>query len=212
MTCGEIAGRLDDYVDGALPESEAAEVERHLHACSACALEERGLRRLLAEARALPREAAPSRDLWSGIAERILVEHRPRVPWRTGGRAPLWSAAAAAVLLAAVLFLARGTGPAPAPLPTAVPAGFDPAGVQAAEREYERAAASLLATLHERRDSLSPETVASIDKNMEVIDRALAEVRAALDRDPKSMELTRLLVSTHRKKVDTLRRVVRLSL
>jgi hypothetical protein len=36
-------------------------------------------------------------------------------------------------------------------------------------------------------------------------------VRAALGRDPGNPELTRMLVSTHRKKVETLRRVVRLS-
>jgi hypothetical protein len=68
-----------------------------------------------------------------------------------------------------------------------------------------------MAALEERRDSLSPETLASVRKNMEVIDSALAEVRAALQRDPGNSELTRMLVATHRKKVDTLRRVVRLS-
>jgi hypothetical protein len=68
-----------------------------------------------------------------------------------------------------------------------------------------------MAALQERRERLSPETIASVERNLEVIDRALAEVRAALERDPGNKELTRMLVSTHRKKVDTLRRVVWLS-
>jgi hypothetical protein len=44
-----------------------------------------------------------------------------------------------------------------------------------------------------------------------VIDRALAQVREALVKDPENRELNRMLVATHKKKVDVLRRVVRLS-
>ena len=44
-----------------------------------------------------------------------------------------------------------------------------------------------------------------------MIDEALGEVRAALDKDPGNPELTRMLAATHRKKVDVLRRVVKLS-
>jgi hypothetical protein len=44
-----------------------------------------------------------------------------------------------------------------------------------------------------------------------VIDRALEQVRQALVKDPESPELNRMLVATHRKKVEVLRRVVRLS-
>jgi hypothetical protein len=36
-------------------------------------------------------------------------------------------------------------------------------------------------------------------------------VRQALAKDPENPELNRMLVSTHRKKVDVLRRMVRLS-
>jgi hypothetical protein len=51
----------------------------------------------------------------------------------------------------------------------------------------------------------------AVRANLEVIDRALAEVREALARNPQNPELNRMLVATHRKKVDVLRRVVRLS-
>jgi len=81
----------------------------------------------------------------------------------------------------------------------------------AAEQEYERAASELLAAIQDRRQSLSPQTLANVERNLAVIDQALNEVRAALGRDPGNKDLTRMLVSAHRKKVDTLRRVVRLS-
>jgi glutamate/tyrosine decarboxylase-like PLP-dependent enzyme len=80
-----------------------------------------------------------------------------------------------------------------------------------AEQGYARAADELLAALAERRDSLSPETRASVDRNLAVIDQALKEIREALQKEPGNSELTRMLASTHRKKVDVLRRMVKLS-
>jgi hypothetical protein len=80
-----------------------------------------------------------------------------------------------------------------------------------AERDYERATAELMAALDTRRASLSPETSASIDENLRVIDQALAEIRAALEKDPASLRLGRMLTSTHEKKIETLRRVLKLT-
>lgn len=208
MTCDEVEARLDDYVDGSLPEGEFQEVELHLAHCAACREQERRLRLILAHARALPRELGPARDLWPGVAERIEAGRGWRPSW--------WATAAlaaAAAVAAAVGVTLLGTRPEPAPVaPVAtMTARFDRGSIGAAEQEYEQAATALMAALQERRETLSPETIASVEKNLEVIDRALAEVRTALERDPGNKELTRMLVSTYRKKVDTLRRVVRLS-
>jgi len=95
----------------------------------------------------------------------------------------------------------------------AQPAAYGDAqeGLAKAEREYERATAELMAALDTRRVSLSPETTASIDENLKVIDQALAEVRAALEKDPASARLGRMLASTHEKKIETLRRVLKLT-
>jgi len=211
MTCDEVDGRLDDYADGSLSEGEFQEVELHLSSCAACREQERRLRLILAQARALPRELLPSRDLWAGVAQRIEAGR--------GGRATWWlGLAAAAVLVGVSVSLLHQGEPVPAsvPRPVTVPVSrvsLPPEGTTlgAAEREYERAANELLAALQERRKSLSPQTFANVEKNLAVIDQALNEVRAALGRDPGNKDLTRMLVSAHRKKVDTLRRVVRLS-
>ena len=79
----------------------------------------------------------------------------------------------------------------------------------AAERDYEAAANALLEALQQRRARLQPEDLAAVEANLDVIDRALAEVRQALARSPESPELGRMLVSTHRKKVEVLSRVVK---
>jgi len=208
MTCDEVDGRLDGYADGSLSEGEFQEVELHLSSCAACREQERRLRLILAQARALPRELSPSRDLWAGIAQRIEAGRRGRATWWLG-------LAAAAVLVGAVsVSLLHQGEPAAGPVPVTVsPASLTLEGssLGAAEKEYERAANELLAALQDRRQSLSPQTLANVEKNLAVIDQALTEVRAALGRDPGNKDLTRMLVSAHRKKVDTLRRVVRLS-
>ena len=222
MTCQELDLRLDDWLDGALAGDAAREVEAHLAGCSACRERERQLRQLLAHAAALPRSVAPPRDLWPGIAEQIGSGWSSWLAWGTRGFQPLALAAAAVVVLGlAALVLTRiapervrtVTMPAASPAATSFVSGetvSDPELAQA-EREYEEAARALLETLQRRSSVLPAEDLARVESHLQVIDRALAQVREALVKDPENRELNRLLVSTHKKKVDVLRRVVRLS-
>jgi len=220
MTCQELDERLDDYVDGALGASAASEVEAHLRACALCQDRERRLRQVLAHAASLPRSVAPPRDLWLGIARQL--EHERAWSWRSVGFRPVVLAAAATVLIGLVAVLWTGRAPAKVrtvEIPAASPraslvsgtTGISDPVLAEAERQYEAAAQALLEALQQRRALLQPETLAVVEANIDVIDRALAEVRLALVQDPKNPELTRMLVATHRKKVDVLSRVVKLS-
>ena len=223
MTCEQVREQLDDYIDGELGEAEFQEVELHLAECAGCRQEERAVRAVVALAAGLPRHLEPTGDLWPGIADEIArrrrftlvqsVVARPAVRWAAG-------LAAAAAVVAALWFVPRGTppapqvaGPAPTPDATVQRAALDttPDAFAQAERDYQRATAELMAALQTRRASLSPETSAAIDENLRVIDKALAEVRAALEHDPASPRLNRMLASTHEKKIDTLRRVLKLT-
>jgi negative regulator of sigma E activity len=221
MTCGEARERLDDYLDGSLPESQFHEVELHLAGCETCRQEESRLRRLLDLAATLPREMKPRRDLWPELAARIeaersgagsLARSRPRLR-----ASPAALAAAAAVLIAVASVVthvggARVGGPRES-LPTlARPAAVSgPAHVQDAETEYVRATGQLMAALNARRGSLSPETMKAVDDNLRTIDDALRQVREALDKEPGNRQLTQMLASTHQKKLDLLLRLLRLS-
>jgi anti-sigma factor RsiW len=220
MTCQETEGRLDDWVDGALSPADAAEVEAHLAACPACRGSERQLRQLLAHAAALPRSLTPPHDLWPTIGRRLERERAwSWTPSRWWSAAGLAAAATVLAALAAVLWGQRSPSRArtveiPAVRSEALVAADEPLAdpeLAAAERDYEQAANALLEALQQRRPALKPETLATIEGNLEVIDRALAEVRLALAKDPDNPELSRMLVATHRKKVDVLRRVVKLS-
>ena len=71
MTCEEVRGRLDDWVEGSLGVAEKEAVDAHLAGCEACRAEARALEALLAAAADLPREIRPPRDLWAGIDTRL---------------------------------------------------------------------------------------------------------------------------------------------
>ncbi len=216
MTCQELDERLDDWVDGALAAGAAAEVEAHLLSLpplpGAGAAAAAGAR-----ARRFPPPVRdPARDLWPGIARRVEGERS----WSWTGWRPAALAAAATVVVGLVAVLWSGSAPArvrtveiPAPSPETrlVAAPVSDPVLAAAERDYDAATNALLEALQQRRARLQPEAFAAVQANLEVIDRALAEVRQALAKDPTNPELGRMLVSTHQKKVDVLSRVVKLS-
>jgi anti-sigma factor RsiW len=211
MSGAHVVDRLDDYVDGELSEAEFQEVELHLAACADCASEHAFLRELLARAAELPPAVAPPRDLWPGIAARLGRRTVKPSYWLAG------LAAAAALLVAATVMVERRPMSVATTSPTTggavVPAstGGLPPELEAAEREYEHATAQLLAAIAQRRDSLPPATVAALDENLRTIDEALVSVREAVRADPTNPRLNHLLASTHQRKVETLRRVVKLT-
>jgi len=220
MTCPEVATKLDEYVDGELSESEFQEMELHLAGCQACRGEERQLRALLAQAAALPKEMAPARDLWPELSARLQGAEGARLvarsrPARLVRPATLAAAAAVLIAVSAALWNRDHLGtPAPfagSPSVQPVAMGTVPVELLDTEREYARASTDLMAAIDRQKGTLAPETRALLDANLKTIDDALAQIRAALRKDPGNGQLTHLLTSTHQKKVDALQRVVRLN-
>ena len=220
MTCEQIRDRLDEYVDGDLAEAEFQEVELHMGGCPQCGQEERQLRAFIAEAAALPEEIQPAADLWPDVAARLRGPEGMRLVPPSGLArwiGPMSVAAAAAVVIA----LSAGWWTwrqAPGVVPSGLPgtvrpiaAGSVPTELLGSGREYARATADLMAAIEGQKETLAPETRAVLDANLKTIDDALAQVRAALVKDPGNSQLAHLLTSTHQKKVDALKRVVRLN-
>ncbi len=213
--------RLNDYADGALAADEAREVESHLEACAVCRAELEAIRTLLSAAARLPRSIEPPRDLWPEI-DRLLEAERgdARTPTKLRGRT-LWSAryplAAAAVLLIAAsslitALLVGGGRSETEPGPFASRAEVSLVDEwRAAEAEYLRATLELAESLEALKDELSPETVESIERNLQIIDNAIRETRAAFTLDPNNRELMATLSANYEKKLQVLRQVSRLS-
>jgi anti-sigma-K factor RskA len=217
MNCREVLALLDDFVDGALPEQEMRAVARHLEGCAECRTSDARMRALLARVGTLPRSIEPAHDLWSDVAERITAG--TVVEKEATGRRWRWHLlAAAAVLIAAVslvtaLLVRSGRESRVASLPerptaaVVTAASFELAQAQAT---YDAARKQLLAALDARKASLSPQTVAVVERNLKIIDSAVAEMQTALARDPGNRELPALLVTAYQQEIDLLQRVTQL--
>jgi anti-sigma factor RsiW len=220
MSCDHYRSQLEDFLDGELAADERRRLEEHLHDCLPCRRELEGLAELLAAARRLPAATPPPRDLWPGIAGRLEARRGasvlsfPPSRWRR----PVQLAVAAAALLAAVALALWTLRPAPAPAPgEAADPGRTAAVATAALSDPALPADSLAelreevhATLERRRSRLSPETVAVVEQNLSTIDRAIADIRSALDEDPSNQQLHHLLAAQYRREVELLHQLSRL--
>lgn len=191
MTCSEVHDCLDAYLDRSLDRERRAAVDAHLTTCADCRAAYETASWLRQRTAALPRQVAPSRDLWSGIAPRLA--RRPR-----RYALPLSGLVAAALLLVAssatiTLWLTRSSSPAVSAF-ASTEAGYLSATLELTEL-YARA-----------RETMTPETRAVLERNLEVIERALGEARAALRSDPADRALEAIVATAYRRKIEFLER------
>lgn len=228
MTCHDYDALLAGDLEGELSPEDQRRADAHLLECTRCATLRAELVRIAAAARELPL-ITPSRDLWNGIAARIDtpvlalgsttergITHRQR----------LWIVAAAAALVVAT----AGTtyvitkASVSANRPQVVTAESVEPGVRVgdsagapgavlitnsqsspADAAFDREVIQLRTLLEQRRPDLDSVTVALLERNLLIIDRAIAESRAALAKDPGSALLNRQLHNALGRKVQVLR-------
>lgn len=187
-------------------------------------------RRLLETARGLPRSIEPEHDLWPQIARRIRAGEgadasgvRAFAGERRSGWRSKWTRgilAAAAVIVLFVLGYAtgvlrppggpgedeRGTLTTEAPNGSPVEIAAYEGGSDVSPVDWTAADAAIAQLLAERSGELDPEMIALIRTNLEIIDVAIREIRAALDDDPGNPELERLLNAGYRSRGALIRR------
>ena len=170
------------------------------------------LARLVARARALPAESEPSRDLWSGIENRIAAarasgaEHPSRPRWVSVFPRPALAAAFAVALVvvtsAVTLWVARPLQPSSEEL--AIRAIAERVRARDGVGEMR---ASLLSILESRSAQLPAGTVAALEQNLVAIDRAIAEIHFALEASPDDHALSFLLADAYRREAELLERL-----
>jgi len=201
--------------DGTATGDGAGALASHLESCAACRADVARLRATIARLRGAPVPNDDTDALWPAVRERIergkvrpLAAPGARAGW-TRRRVWIVAGGAAAAICVAVLLRVRPHEP-PGETP---PAGsfvpytgvVQPAGDSAARSEAD--IQRLLDQIELEKAMLPPATAALADSDVRAIDQAIAELRAALARDPNNPALRQLLADSYRQQRDLLTRL-----
>ena len=161
----------------------------------------------------LPRELAPERNLWPGIAHRIRRRQAPLVVLRRVALGGLVAAAASFAVYASRAprhVFPVGPSPSSVAVVPALSSQSAPERLFPGEADYARAAEALLAEFENERPSLSPDTVRVFEENLAIVDRAIGTCKTALLDDPDDPELLESLDLAYEEKLELLRTAVEL--
>jgi hypothetical protein len=176
--------------------------------------------RRIASLAELPQEMPPTHDLWPGIAARIAPQpvRRPVRAWR-----PVAAVAATLAILAVGIWIGRSAAPvqmaaapvqiAAAPMqkaaapeeaavaPVLAPDARGPTATLLAaftpDARYQHARQQLLDQSRARVAALPPEAQTRVAASLAMLQRSIAELRAALGRDPANVLLQELLLNAY---------------
>jgi len=228
MACERNIDRIHEAVDGTLGSIRRADLQMHLNDCEDCRALYEDLVRIRDAAAELPPVQVPGRA-WLQIAGRLRQEGRIRdvakpVPPRRWSVA--WLAAAAAFVIAvggAALLLQHRSTPAPATQTATAPSRGNAAPgksvesvetvqneVEAAQEQFEKAITKMDDLRKANMSALDPQTSAVISKNLNIIDQAIAENRAAVKAEPASVAARETLFEALRQKVSLLQDTISL--
>jgi anti-sigma factor RsiW len=216
--------RLSDYLDDEMSPAERALMEERLGEDEELASTLEGLRRVKLRAQTVEDAPPPhAHEMWEGIARRIGAASSERGAASPVRRIGAWRARRVRVsvpqLMAAGIALvllssggamlvqhwsSRDGGGGSPRVATSVTPRADASFVSIGATRYDQAVADLVRVLDEQRELLDPETVAVIEQNLAIIDRAIERSLAALRTDPESDYLRSHLEQTMRQKLTLL--------
>jgi anti-sigma factor RsiW len=226
---------IQELIDGTIGAIRRAELERHLAECAECRSFLADMESIHNLAVSLdPLE--PPDGVWLQVAGRLRQEGRIQAPPAPApSRAPRYAILAIAASLVLAVGVAIGllvtqyrtpSAPAPTAATPGAPAGtttdaVDVESVEAefrlAEQHYQNAIAKLeqAARLDQAASGggenvLDPQTAAMLQKNLQVIDQAIAESRAALRSEPLSASARDSLFDALKRKVALLQDTIAL--
>jgi anti-sigma factor RsiW len=223
MSCNDYRDAIAEFVDGGLDAAAQRALQHHVSECRDCRALVADLKSIQAAAFTLERRQPPAAT-FEAIRARLANEPRTAGParvlqWpRTRQAWAVWAAAAAALLLAAtagIYPLVRERGHVDQAVSTAPPAPADSiasvqAEFQAAEAHYEKAIQGLEQIAKSQSGDLDPQVASVLQKNLQVIDQAIGESRAALQSQPSSADAQDSLFDAMRTKVAVLQQTVEL--
>lgn len=205
-------------VDGSLDPAQLTAAAAHLGACVECSADVDRIRRLMKRIDdSKPVEAQEGIDeLWPAIRAKIEEKKVVALPvgmgtgMGMGTRARRWVAVGGVV--AAGLFGLWFATTRVAPVESTNVAEVTDSNISLialvdSTNAYQEEAQALLNRLEVQRATLRPEIARVFERDLRVIDVAIAELQGAIKTDPNNPALRRLLASSYRQKVDLLKRV-----
>jgi anti-sigma factor ChrR (cupin superfamily) len=223
-SCHDVQARLSDYIDGTMTGGDRAAVAAHLETCAACRAIAQDLERIRGTARALG-PLAPPDHVWLEVAGQIQLASPAQAPAdRTAARREVWQwiglAAALVVVTLGAYVVVRVRTPAPDATAFDASGGGNAAAsgsvegieqeLKIAEEHYDKAIGQLEAIVKSNDASIDPVTAAVLQKNLPVMDQAIAESRAALSGSPTDQAARASLFEALRQKVSVLQDTVAL--
>jgi valyl-tRNA synthetase len=225
MACTRYVTSVQELVDGTLGAIRRAEMEAHLENCADCRALLADLERIHDAAGALGPLPLPD-GAWLQIAGRLRQQGRVQSPSAAPRRgiAPArmaFLAVAAALVLAVGVSLLRivpRTQPPAAPAPPT--ASVNPPDAQAietvqneveqAQKQMETAISHMEQIAKANQQALDSKTAATLDRNLNIIDQAIAENRAAVKAEPNSVTARNTLFEALKQKVSLLQETISL--
>ncbi|HEY4306101.1 MAG TPA: zf-HC2 domain-containing protein [Gemmatimonadaceae bacterium] len=215
-----IEDERQELVDDTLPAEQRAALEKHLATCAECADDVARLRDVTMQCKASPSESGPIGELWPSIRARIEEDKLvalgatassvlPALPATRTGWLRARHIAVVGTLAAAAMLTVVVLRPSHRIAVDATDAVNDTSALRLASdsvKSYEDEAKTLLNRLELQRAMMRPEAAASIDRDLKVIDQAIAELQLAIQNDPRNAALRSLLASSYRQKVELLKR------
>lgn len=221
--CKNYREAIQELADGTIGPIRRSELQTHLDQCDDCRALSADLAKIRTAATSLG-PVAPPAHVWLQVAGRLRQDGRiTDLPLSRRRNVAVLAIAASLLLAVGVsLFVLRGLGPA-----GAGPAGTSPSesagnaaptdAVQSiaddlttAERHYQSAITKLEEATKSDDGSIDPQTAAILERNLQVIDQAIAESRTALRSEPQSAPARDSLFEALRRKVSLLQDTIAL--
>ena len=235
MNCRQYPDAIQELADGTLGPVRRAELQTHLDQCDACRALAADLQKIHRAAASLDAVAPPA-HVWLQIAGRLRQEGR--VTDTVQPRRHMALLAIAATLLLAVagsLYVllpragqpgspvasapgdaaragdaAAGSGGAAGNAPEADPVQSVGESFRLAEQHLQEGIAKLQEAAKSDPNVIDPQTSATLQKNLAIIDQAISESRAALNSEPQSAPARDSLFEALRQKVTLLQNTIAL--
>lgn len=222
MFCSQYSEAIQELADGTLGPVRRAELQTHLDTCEGCRALAADLQKIKSAAAGLDPMMPPPR-VWQSIANGLRAEGRVAAAPVSRARSVAVLAIAASLLLAVggSLYMLRtyqssatsgssaiasnqGNAPAADPVQSITD------DLAAADRHYESAISKLQEAVENDDGTIDPQTAEILQKNLQVIDHAIAESRSALQSEPQSAPARESLFDALRKKVSLLQDTIAL--